>query len=66
MFEMNELKKKVLLSRKEAAFYIGVSPATMHTIMHSDGFPALVRIGRQRVFVNREKLDQWIDERTGK
>lgn len=65
VYSMEELKKKKLLTRKEAAFYVGVSPTNMHTIMHSDNFPAFVRIGGRRVFVNREILEQWIDENTG-
>lgn len=64
-FDIDALNKKKLLTRHEAAFYIGVCPATMHTIIHNDDFPALARIGG-RVFVNRMVLDQWIDEQTGK
>ena len=61
------LKTKKLLTKVEATFYIGISmPALDATIKRSD-FPALVRVGfgRGRVFINREKLDQWIDEQDG-
>lgn len=61
---MDELRKKKLLTRKEAAFYIGIGETNMHFLMHSPDFRAMVRIGG-RVFVNREKLDEWLDEKTG-
>lgn len=64
VFDMDELRKKRLLNKEEAAAYIGVCDSTMHTTMHAKDFPALVRIGH-RVFVNREVLDKWIDDKTG-
>lgn len=68
MYNMDELRAKKLLTRDEAAFYIGVCKATLQKIIYEDDFPALVRIGhsRGRVFINREKLDEWIDTKTGK
>lgn len=62
------LKSKKLLTRYEAAAYIGISINSLQNLIHSKDFPALVRIGqgRGRVFVNRERLDEWIDENTGK
>ena len=67
MFSMVELKEKKLLTKDEAAFYIGIHKKTLTHIMSSGDFYPLVRIGhnRGRVFVNREKLDQWIDEQDG-
>lgn len=67
MLSIEEMKGKKLLTRDEAAAYIGVCKATLHKIIYDEGFPALVRIGngRGRVFINREKLDEWIDEKTG-
>jgi DNA binding domain, excisionase family len=64
MYNMDELKKKKILSKDEAAFYIGICVKTLTALMKKDGFPVL-RLGR-RVFIHREKLDEWIDENTGK
>ena len=57
-----------LLTRDEAAAYLGVSKVTLDKITRERGFPALVRIGigRGRVYFNRERLDEWIDKRTGR
>ena len=67
MYSMEDLKTRKLLTRSEAAFYIGISVTSLNKIIHGRDFPALVRIGngRGRVFVNREKLDEWLDEKTG-
>ena len=63
-YNINELRQRKLLMKPEAAFYIGVSLTTLEKIIKTSAdFPALTRIGigRGRVFVNREKLDEWID-----
>lgn len=52
-----------LLTKAEAAEYLGISRPTLDNIMREPGFP-VVRIGARRVFINREKLDEWIDART--
>lgn len=67
MISVDELKNKKLLTRDEAAAYLGICKASLDKIIHKPEFPALVRIGynRGRVFINREKLDEWIDEKTG-
>ncbi|MDL2319375.1 helix-turn-helix domain-containing protein [Eubacteriales bacterium OttesenSCG-928-A19] len=67
MYTHDELKAKKLLTREEAAFYLGICKASLDKIMRDPEFPALVRIGysRGRVFVNRDKLDEWIDSKTG-
>lgn len=62
---MENQKSLNLLTKQEAADYIGVSVATLSNIMREPGFP-IVRIGARRVFINREKLDKWIDEKTEK
>jgi len=56
-----------LLTRDEAAAYLGVSKITLDRITKERGFPALVRIGigRGRVYINRERLDEWIESKTG-
>ena len=65
MNEANETRDKKLLSRKEAAAYIGVGLTNMHHIMKRPDFPPLTRIGNL-VFVKRELLDEWIDSQTEK
>ena len=62
-----ELTKKKLLTKQEACFYIGISLQTLNRLMKQTEFPATVRIGfgQGRVFINREILDQWIDDQTG-
>ena len=66
--DLEKLKSKKLLTRDEAAAYIGISINSLQSLIHNKNFTALVRIGhgRGRVFVNREKLDEWIDSQTGK
>lgn len=66
MYNMEELKKQKLLTREEAAFYLGICLASLNKVIHAPDFPALVRIGARRVFINRERLDAWIDENTGR
>ena len=66
MFDIVELKARKLLTRDETAYYMGgISKNSLTKIIHGTDFPALVRIGG-RVLINRERLDEWIDERTGK
>lgn len=52
-----------LLTRQEAAAYLGISLPTLCDLMRQPDFP-VVRVGARRVYVNREKLDLWIDART--
>lgn len=66
MYDMDQLRSKKLLTREETAFYLGVCLASLNKVIHEPDFPALVRIGARRVFINREKLDAWIDENTGR
>lgn len=68
MEEMRSSRCGKLLTRDEAAAYLGVSLVTLDKIKTSRGFPALVRIGigRGRVYINKDKLDEWIDEQTGR
>lgn len=63
---IDELKKKRLLTRQETADYLGISLAGLNKVIYSADFPAVVRIGARRVFINRDALDKWIDEKTGK
>lgn len=62
-YDMNELRKKKLLTRPEAAFYVGLGKTTVDKIIRHPDCQALVRIGigRGRVFVNRERLDAYLD-----
>lgn len=52
-----------LLTKAEAAEYLGVSRPVLDNLMREPDFP-VVRIGARRVFINREKLDEWIDRHT--
>lgn len=60
---MENQKSVKLLTRQEAAEYLGICMATLTELMREPGFP-VVRIGARRVFINREKLDEWIDRHT--
>lgn len=64
---LEQLHFRKLLTKDEAAAYIGIHAKTLTSIMSNGDFYPLVRIGhnRGRVFVNREKLDQWINEQDG-
>ena len=65
---INKSEPKKLMTRDEAARYLRIGKTCLSKLIHDRDFPALVRIGngRGRVFINREVLDKWIDERTGK
>jgi len=65
MNNITELKDKKLLSRKEAAAYIGIGVTSMYHAMKRPDFPPITRIGNL-VFVKRELLDEWIDSQTRK
>jgi len=67
IFNRDILCQRKLLTKPEAAFYLGISLASLAKVVQKPDFPALVRIGdgRGRVFVNRERLDNWIDDKTG-
>lgn len=64
---METLKVKKMLTKNETAFYIGICLKTLNKIIDTGDFYPVTRIGfgRGRVFVNREKLDKWIDEQDG-
>lgn len=51
------------MTKAEAAEYLGVSRPTFDNLMRESDFP-VVRIGARRVFINREKLDEWIERHT--
>lgn len=66
-YVMAALKEKKMLTKKEACFYIGISVQTLNRLMAKTDFYPVSRIGigRGRVFINREKLDQWLNEQNG-
>lgn len=68
MYSIDELNKKKLLTKEEAAFYIGICHKTLCRMIADGDIPAVVRIGygRGRVFVNRDKLNEWIDNKTSR
>lgn len=58
------MTEKILLNISETAEVLGLSRATVYnTLLSREDFP-VVRLGGS-VRVNREKLQQWVDERTG-
>ena len=63
-FDMKVLSQKKMLTRKEAAFYMGISCQTLNRIIKARGFYPLARIGFGQgcTRVNRDKLEQWLDE----
>ena len=65
---LETLRGRVLLTRQEAAAYIGISIVTMQKVMNQRDFPAVVRIGngRGRVFIHREKLEKWLEDQAGR
>lgn len=67
IYDRDELARKKLLTKQETCFYIGISLQTLNRLIGKTDFYPVSRIGlgRGRVFVNREKLDQWIDEQSG-
>lgn len=38
MYNMEELKKQKLLTREEAAFYLGICLASLNKVIHGPGF----------------------------
>lgn len=58
------MENKILLTVTETAQTLGLSRATVYnTLLSREDFP-VVRLGGS-VRVNREKLQAWVDERTG-
>lgn len=54
----------LFLNAETLAKVLGVSVSSGYELMHENGFPA-IRIG-SRLVVPKEKLQLWIDEKTGK
>jgi len=54
----------LFLNAAMVAKVLGVSPSSGYELMHEKDFPA-IRIG-SRLVVPKEKLQRWIDEKTGK
>lgn len=59
-----KLQNKRLLTHMELAVYLSVGRNKAFNLLHTQGFPT-VKIGR-RIFANREQVDKWIDENTGR
>lgn len=58
------MENKILLTITETAEALGVSRASVYNnLLHREDFPA-VRLGGS-VRVNRVKLQEWVDRRTG-
>ena len=50
---------KMLLTVREAAETLGLSRATVYTLIHRDDFPS-IRIG-SKLLINTKKLQEWVD-----
>ena len=63
---VTKLRGKRLLTKFEAAAYIGICYRTLDRLIDKGGLPVTrIGFGRGRVFIDREKLDQWLDEQDG-
>jgi len=63
-YDMGFLRQAKMITKDEAAFYMRTSTRTLDNLAKKKDFYPLVRIGG-RVFLNREKLDKWLDEQDG-
>lgn len=54
----------MMMSTKEAAEYIGVSPATIRQYVHENGMPVLKFPGRKKWLFRKDLIDQWIEEQS--
>ena len=54
----------VMMSTKEAAEYIGVTPATVRQYVHENGLPVLKFPGRKKWLFRKDLIDQWIKEQS--
>ena len=59
-----ENKSPILITQQEAAAVMRVSMPTYYKIIKNPDFP-LVSVGRRK-FVHREKLDEWLRNKSGK
>ncbi len=53
---------KMLLTVREAAETLGISRATVYTLIHRDDFPS-IRIG-SKILINAKKLQEWVDNQS--
>lgn len=53
---------KMLLTVREAAETLGLSRATVYTLIHRDDFPS-IRIG-SKILINTKKLQEWVDNQS--
>ena len=53
---------KMLLTVREAAETLGISRATVYTLIHRDDFPS-IRIG-SKILINAKKLQEWVDSQS--
>lgn len=54
----------VMMSTKEAAEYIGVTPATVRQYVHENELPVLKFPGRKKWMFRKDLIDQWIEEQS--
>ena len=53
----------LMLNADQVAAVLGISRANAYTLMHAKGFPT-IQIGK-RMLVQREKLFDWMENRSG-
>lgn len=52
----------MLLTVREAAETLGLSRATVYTLIHRDDFPS-IRIG-SKILINTKKVQEWVDNQS--
>ena len=55
-------QEKMLLTVREAAETLGVSRATVYTLIHREDFPS-IHIGA-RILINSKKLQDWVNNQS--
>lgn len=58
----NEGFSPISVSVKDAARMLGVSPPTVYTLIHREGFPSF-KVGH-RTLISVEGLQKWVQEQT--
>lgn len=54
----------MMMNTKEAAEYVGVTPATIRQYVHECGMPVLKFPGRKKWLFRKDLIDQWIEEQS--
>ncbi|MDQ1053135.1 excisionase family DNA binding protein [Arthrobacter sp. SORGH_AS 212] len=65
-YQNEDTDKTIWLTRREAAEYMRLSPATLANWASQDVGPEYTRIGRGRVLYRRDDVDNWVAHQTKK